>query len=163
MKLAAKLFFISFLVILLVSCSDNKAKWEAHENQLINDYIKTLGDTIYTLKPSGLYYIELREGTGASPVENDSVFFRYRAMFLDFVEFNRTTPYSKPSGAKIGSDDMIKGVDEGLRYMREGGQSKLIMSSKLAYGLYGLQNIVPAYTPIQVYLELDSIKSGSGK
>jgi FKBP-type peptidyl-prolyl cis-trans isomerases 1 len=163
MKLASKLFFITFLAILLASCNDNKSKWEAYENKIIDDYVKTLGDTIYTLNPSGLYYIELFPGTGISPINNDSVYFKYKASFLDFVVFNSTTPDSVPSKAKIGSDDLISGVDEGLKYMKEGGRAKLIIPSKLAYGLYGIPNIVPANTPILVTLELKKVIPGTGK
>jgi FKBP-type peptidyl-prolyl cis-trans isomerase len=163
-----KLLWIPILsIIILYSCSDNKAKWEAYEQKLITEYIKTIGDTIYSLKPSGLYYIELTEGTGASPVENDSVFFKYKAMFLDFVVFNKTIPYNKPTRAKIGSNDqktsLLTGVDEGLRYMKVGGTAKLVIPSKLAYGIYGIPNVIPANTPIQMFLELDSVKTSTGK
>jgi FKBP-type peptidyl-prolyl cis-trans isomerase len=163
MKLTLKLFFIIILVTLIASCSDNKSTWEAHENKIIDDYVKSLGDTIYSLKPSGLYYIELNPGTGISPINNDSVYFKYKAAFLDFVVFNSTTPYSVPTKVKLGSDDLISGVDEGLKYMKEGGSAKLIIPSRLAYGLYGIPNIVPANTPILVTLELNKVISGTGK
>lgn len=162
MKLAEKFLFILALVAPLVSCNDNKAKWEAHENKIIDDYVKTLGDTIYSLKPSGLFYIELSPGTGISPVNNDSVYFKYKASFLNFTVFNRNTPESVPTRVKIGTDNLISGVDEGLQYMKEGGKAKLIIPSRLAYGIYGIPNIVPANTPILVTLELVKVIPGTG-
>jgi FKBP-type peptidyl-prolyl cis-trans isomerase len=47
--------------------------------------------------------------------------------------------------------------------MQVGGRSRLLTPSKLAYGAEGIWGSVPGYTPLLWEIELDSIKSGSGK
>jgi FKBP-type peptidyl-prolyl cis-trans isomerase len=151
------------MAIFATSCETNK--WEEYEQKLINAYIESLEDTLYVRYPSGLYYIELLPGTGVYPVEGDVVYFKYKAAFTDYVQFDRNDPYTTPLEYVMGSFDgmTIKGVDEGLRYMKDGGTSRLLTPSSLAFGFEGLWKIVPGYTPIIWTIELDSIKSGSGK
>lgn len=132
---------------------------------MINDYIKSLGDTAYVYYPSGLYYIELIPGTGRTPVDNDTVYFKYQAKFLDHVTWDTNDPDSVPYMHVIGTNvgPVVAGVDEGLRYMKEGGKSKFLTPSSLAYGFEGIWQIVPGYTPLLWVIELDSVKAGSGK
>jgi FKBP-type peptidyl-prolyl cis-trans isomerase len=151
------------LMLILTGCP--KSTWEEQERKMIDDYIKSLGDTTYVLYPSGLYYIELIPGTGRSPVDYDTVYFKYEAKFLDHVTFDTNDPVSVPykhvMGTQVGK--VVAGVDEGLRYMKEGGKSKFLTPSSLAYGFEGLWQIVPGYTPLLWVIELDSVKAGPGK
>jgi len=158
-----KTVLLLVIVILATGCETNK--WEEHERKLINDYVKSLEDTLYVLYPSGLYYIELTPGTGSVPVEKDTVYFKYKAAFTDYVQFDRNKPYTTPVEYVVGSfaGMSVKGVDEGLRYLKEGGTSRLLTPSSLAYGFEGLWNIVPGYTPIVWTIELDSLKRGPVK
>lgn len=156
-----KTVLLLVIVIIATGCEINK--WEEHERRLIDDYVKSLEDTLYVLYPSGLYYIELIPGTGSVPVENDTVYFKYKAAFTDYVQFDRNFPETTPLEYVMGSFNgmTIKGVDEGLRYIKEGGTSRLLTPSSLAFGFDGLWNIVAGYTPIVWTIELDSIKSGA--
>jgi FKBP-type peptidyl-prolyl cis-trans isomerase len=156
--------FASLVLILAInSCEDST--WERQELQQISDYIKSLGDTAYTLTPSGLYYIELMAGTGKSPVDNDTVYFKYQAKFLDNVTWDTNDPVNVPYMHKMGTDTgpVITGIDEGLRLMKSGGKGKFLTPSKLAYGFEGVWQYVPGYTPLLWVIELDSVKSGSGR
>jgi len=158
-----KTVLLLVIVIIATGCEINK--WEEHERRLIDDYVKSLEDTLYVLYPSGLYYIELIPGTGSVPVENDTVYFKYKAAFTDYVQFDRNFPETTPLEYVMGSFNgmTIKGVDEGLRYIKEGGTSRLLTPSSLAFGFDGLWNIVAGYTPIVWTIELDSIKAGPAK
>lgn len=145
--------------LILTSCETNK--WEAHEQKLIDNYIKALGDTTYVQYPSGLYVIELIPGTGNYPVNGDTVYFKYKAAFTDYVQFDSNDPYSVPYKYIVGSFEYVeKGVDEGLHYIREGGTSRLLTPSKLAFGFEGIWNIVPGYTPVLWTIKLESINPG---
>ena len=55
------------LILLFIAGCDLTSKDRKHEKTLIQNYISSLGDTAYVLKPSGLYYIELLAGTGRTP------------------------------------------------------------------------------------------------
>ena len=159
-----KILGLSGVLLILLSTSCSKSTWEEQEKKQISDFLKTLGDTVVILKPSGLYYIELETGSGISPVDFDTVYFKYKAYFLDYVKWDENEPYSVPykhvMGTRVGP--VIEGIDEGLRYMKKGGTSKLITPSSLAYGQAGIWQIIPGYTPLLWFIELDSVKTGPG-
>jgi FKBP-type peptidyl-prolyl cis-trans isomerase len=157
-----KVSFLILIAIMATGCETNR--WAEHERRLIDDYVKSLGDTTYVLYPSGLYYIELIPGTGSYPVDHDTVYFKYKAAFTDYVQFDTNDPYTTPYKHVMGTfEDVQAGVDEGLRYMKEGGTSRLLTPSSLAWGFEGMPGFVAGYTPILWTIELDSIKPYSGK
>lgn len=157
-----KVSLLLMIALLATGCETNR--WEEHERKLINDYIESIKDTLYVLKPSGLYYIELIPGTGSYPVDLDTVYFKYKAAFTDYVQFDCNDPYTTPYKYIIGGlDHIVSGVDEGLRYMKVGGTSRLLTPSSLAWGFDGIPGYVAGYTPILWTLKLDSIKAGPGK
>ena len=157
--------FLLFILIIHLSGCNKVGTWEKQERTQIDDYIKSLGDTVYVLYPSGLYYIELTAGSGRVPIDYDTVYFKYEAKFLDHVTFDTNDPKSVPYKHVMGTDvgRVISGVDEGLRYMRDGGKAKLLTPSSLAYGFEGLWQIVPGYTPLLWVIDIDSVKAGPGK
>jgi FKBP-type peptidyl-prolyl cis-trans isomerase len=154
-----------FMVVLAFVTGCEKNTWEKQERKQIDDYIKSLGDTTYILYPSGLYYFEILAGTGRTPVDHDTVYFKYKGRFLNYVVFDKNVPDNVPYKHVMGTDVglVINGVDEGLRYMKAGGKARLLTPSNLAYGFEGLWQIVPGYTPLLWDIQLDSVKAGPGK
>jgi peptidyl-prolyl cis-trans isomerase A (cyclophilin A) len=150
------------LILLLTSCMSDKV-WERRELQQISDYLKTIPDSAYVLKPSGLYFFELHAGTGLSPDVNDTTYFNYKGTFLNGVAFDSVSTVKDSYGYIIGSGLIVSGVDEGLKYMKEGGKAKLLTPSKLAYRREGLHLMIPGYTPLLWEIELVKVKRGPGK
>jgi FKBP-type peptidyl-prolyl cis-trans isomerase len=150
--------------IILSGCSDLTGSLENHEKQEIADYIKSLGDTIYELKPSGLYYIELTPGTGIYPDDGDTVTFWSKGCLLDNRVFttnqNQASPYPYIMGTGLKTGEVLKGFDEGLRYIRAGGTSRVVLPSDLAFGKYGYGTSIPGYTPVYYEIKLVSVKPG---
>ena len=156
--------FLVFLVIITLSTGCLKDEmWEKNERQEISDFLKNVPDTIVSLKPSGLYYIELVTGTGRSPVDNDTAYFKYSGRFLNGVAFDSVSTVLNPLAYFMGSNSIVSGVDEGLRYMKEGGKALLLTPSSLAYGRKGIFGVIPGYTPLIWEIALDSITIGAGK
>lgn len=97
---------------------------------------------------SGLYYINKVEGTGLSPIDSSYVVFSYTARSLDGVTFETTnrdtaklydifsysTHYTPYFQVYVGDYFKLKGLYEGLSYMKEGGKARLIIPSTLGYG-----------------------------
>lgn len=158
---------VGFILVFITipGCShDDLNTWQLHEKDSINEYLKSLGDTAYFLTANGLYYIELTEGTGAMPVAGDTVTFRYKGSFLDGVVFDSNTGTGKvPFKTIIGSGEIIDGLDEGMRLMKEGGKGKFLTPSNLAYGHGGIPNIIPGYTPLLFEITLLTVSRGTGK
>ena len=152
---------LSLSLILLVGCDPSK-KWEKEEKQQIDQYLRTLGDTVAVLKPSGLYYINIQEGTGRTPVANDTVYMWYKATFIDGSLFTSNLDQTSPYGFIVGYGP-LEGIDEAVRYMKEGGSAKLILPSSLAYGSYGVPGILSGYTPTLWNITLSSVIPGTKK
>ena len=156
-------FSLLSLTLLFFAGCDPSIIWEREERQLIQAYLNSLGDTVAILKPSGLYYIEILEGTGRIPVVKDTVSFRYKATLLDGRVFGSNLEEASPYGFIVGSGEIIEGIDEGVRYMKDGGKAKLLTPSSLAYGTTGIWGVLPGYTPLLWQIELVGVKAGSKK
>jgi len=161
MKLNKLLYPVVLILILIVTGCLKDGPWAKTEQAAIADYIKK--DTAYVLKPSGLYFYQVKEGTGRAPVVNDTIYFNYTGRFLNGVAFDSTSTAKAPMEYIIGSGLIVAGVDEGLRYMKEGGFAKLLTPSSLAYGKEGLFTLVPGYSPLMWYIELTKVKPGPVK
>jgi FKBP-type peptidyl-prolyl cis-trans isomerase len=120
-------------LLFMTGCLDKNNMSKA-EVKMIDTYLKGLGDTVVVHKPSGLYYIELIAGTGRSPVDNDTVTIRGRGLYLDYVEFSSSLSNTTPEVFVLGRGYKIEGIEEGLKYMKAGGKSRLLTPSFLAYG-----------------------------
>ena len=156
-----------FLLLLFTTagCKDDDLNtWQLHEIDSINEYVKSLGDTVYVITSTGLYYIELIPGTGIMPEDGDTVTFRYKGSFLDGFVFDSNTGTGKePFKTIIGSGEIITGLDEGIRMMKEGGKGKFLTPSSLAYGHSGISTIIPGYTPLLFEITLLTVGPGPGK
>jgi peptidylprolyl isomerase len=108
---------------------------------------------------SGLSYIEVIPGTGASPTVGDTVSVHYTGwLAAEGTEFDSSYDRNTPFEFVVGADplDVIAGWDEGLRLMKEGGSTRLIIPSDLAYGPTG-QGIIPADATLIFDVELLAI------
>jgi FKBP-type peptidyl-prolyl cis-trans isomerase len=174
-KMRIKFVFGFCMLILFIAGCDVTSKYRKQEKEIIQNYINSLGDTAYVSKPSGLYYIELKAGSGRTPVKKDTITFIYTGMFLDRTVFDSNI--ATPSTAIVGTFDinygqLLPGLDEGVQYMKEGGIARFLLPSDLAFGATGYTTsdgqgnyylVIPGYTPVLYEIELLSVKAGPGK
>ena len=85
---------------------------------------------------SGLQYLVLREGTGASPKAKDTVVVNYRGTLINGVEFDSSYLAGREP-AEFPLKRVIKGWTEGLQLMKEGAKYRFFIPSNLAYGKRG--------------------------
>ena len=110
---------------------------------------------------SGLQYKVLKEGSGASPKETDTVVTNYRGTLLDGTEFDSS--YKRGEPASFPVNRVIKGWTEALQMMKPGSKYQLFIPASLAYGERGAgQNIGPNSTLI-FEVELMSVKAPDAK
>jgi FKBP-type peptidyl-prolyl cis-trans isomerase FklB len=106
---------------------------------------------------SGLQYKVLKEGSGESPKETDTVVTNYRGTLIDGTEFDSS--YKRNEPATFPVNRVIKGWTEALQLMKPGAKYQLFIPSALAYGERGAgQQIGPNATLI-FEVELLSIKA----
>lgn len=108
--------------------------------------------------PSGLKYVELEEGTGATPQPGQTVVVHYTGTLEDGTKFDSSRDRNQPFSFKIGIGQVIKGWDEGLSTMKVGGRRQLIIPSELGYGARGAGNVIPPYSTLLFDVELLAIK-----
>src|ERR1035437_9404932 len=86
---------------------------------------------------SGLKYIDVVVGKGASPVAGKQVKVHYTGTLENGKKFDSSLDRKEPFSFLIGLGQVIKGWDEGVMTMKVGGKRKLIIPSALGYGARG--------------------------
>ena len=105
---------------------------------------------------SGLKYIMLEEGKGASPVAGQNVSVHYAGYLLDGTKFDSSYDRGEPITFPLGQGRVIKGWDEGIGLLKIGGKAKLIIPPDLAYGNRAVGPI-PANSILMFEVELVDI------
>lgn len=93
------------------------------------------GNSGYQTTPSGLKYVTVVEGTGATPTATDVVTVHYTGRLLDGTIFDSSVERGEPTSFPLQA--VIKGWTEGLQLMKVGGQTVFYIPSNLAYGEMG--------------------------
>jgi len=101
---------------------------------------------------SGLQYKVIREGTGASPKVTDKVMVHYAGRLTDGTKFDAS--YDRGTPAEFPVNGVIKGWQEGLQLMKEGGKYELYIPSDLAYGDNGAGESIPGGAVLIFEVEL---------
>ena len=104
--------------------------------------------------PSGLQYADTAIGNGATPNEGQIVVVHFVGWLDDGTKFDSTRDRGKPFGFPLGSGQVIKGWDEGVRGMRVGGKRRLKVPPALGYGEQGVPPIVPPNASLVFDVEL---------
>ena len=104
---------------------------------------------------SGLVYLSMKEGTGASPAATDTVRVHYRGSFPDGKEFDSS--YSRGEPASFPLNRVIKCWTEGVQRMKVGGKAKLTCPAAIAYGERGAGGKIPPNAVLQFEVELLAI------
>jgi FKBP-type peptidyl-prolyl cis-trans isomerase FklB len=105
---------------------------------------------------SGLQYKVLKEGSGESPKETDTVVTNYRGTLLDGTEFDSSYKRNEPASFPVNR--VIKGWTEALQLMKPGAKYQLFIPSALAYGERGAGRDIGPNATLIFEVELLSVK-----
>ena len=95
---------------------------------------------------SGLQYKVLTPGSDKRASLQDTVVVRYKGTLLDGTVFDEVKDDAEP--ARFTLNGVIKGWQEGMQLVGEGGEIELYVPADLAYGERGTQGIEPNSTLI---------------
>lgn len=171
MRLLVLLMSVLF-IIGMVACAGDKTDTEANKEAEVNeeaateapkevtppatDYAAVAGDTVTTA--SGLKYIDIKAGEGKSPASAQTVQVHYTGWLTDGKKFDSSVDRGQPFEFQIGVGRVIKGWDEGVMTMKEGGKRRLIIPPQLAYGERGAGGVIPPNATLVFDVELLKVK-----
>ena len=109
---------------------------------------------------SGLYYININEGTGKKVEHGDTVEVHYEGRFLDGKFFDSTRKRDEVFQFVYGQElQLIQGLEKAVGLMREGARALVIIPSELAFGSHGSSTgIIPPYTSMVYEVEVLSVR-----
>jgi len=93
--------------------------------------------------PDGLKYWDIVVGKGTAASKGKRVRVHYTGWLLDGKKFDSSLDYPHPIVFTVGIGQVIRGWDEGIVGMREGGKRQLHIPADLAYGEQGSPPSVP--------------------
>ncbi len=164
---------VAVLCLGFVACDDDDTATEkrARERARLKEYMAEKGyeivstypsDSIWTnkyyLSPSDLLVHEISAGTDKKVYYGVStVSIRYVMMNLDGDTLQHNL-LSEPFSFTVGEGQAIRGIEEAVTYMTEGGELEAIIPSQLAYDRLGIRSgdgyLLNPYETVIYYIDL---------
>ena len=105
---------------------------------------------------SGLQYLIIDEGDGASPCAEDTVVVQQRIMLVDGTVIDDTYKTSDP--AVFSMAEAIEGYREGLQIMQLGARYRFFIPSDLAWGKRGAGSRIGSHMALIIDARLLEIR-----
>jgi FKBP-type peptidyl-prolyl cis-trans isomerase len=165
------------LLPLLSACkkeTDNQKAAREHEeaykvidDRLIQDYFARHNITSkdYTRLESGLYLVNVDEGTGANIASTRTVQVKYIGQFITAAR--EDVVFDKSYGNRtlcecteviVDQSPVIKGWHEAIKNMKLGSRKRVFIPSYLGYGPSGSGSSIPGDEPLQFDMLISSVK-----
>jgi FKBP-type peptidyl-prolyl cis-trans isomerase len=104
---------------------------------------------------SGLVYIPIKEGTGASPTAASKVKVNYEGKLVDGKVFDASAKHGGPATFPLSG--VIPCWTEGVQKLKVGGKGRLVCPAALAYGDRGAGGEIPPGATLDFEVELVEI------
>jgi FKBP-type peptidyl-prolyl cis-trans isomerase FkpA len=112
----------------------------------------------FTTTTSGLQFEDTVVGSGAEAKPGRNVTVHYTGWLYENGEqgakFDSSKDRDEPFIFSLGAGMVIKGWDEGVQGMKEGGQRTLIIPANLGYGARGAGGVIPPNATLRFEVEL---------
>ncbi|MGY4514975.1 FKBP-type peptidyl-prolyl cis-trans isomerase [Lysobacter sp. HA18] len=112
----------------------------------------------FTTTASGLQFEDIVVGTGAEAKPGRNVVVHYTGWLYENGQqgekFDSSKDHGEPFIFPLGGGMVIKGWDEGVQGMKEGGKRTLIIPPALGYGARGAGGVIPPNATLKFEVEL---------
>ncbi|RYG14340.1 MAG: FKBP-type peptidyl-prolyl cis-trans isomerase [Burkholderiales bacterium] len=112
----------------------------------------------FTTTASGLQFEDTVVGTGAEAAPGRNVTVHYTGWLYENdaqgAKFDSSKDRGEPFVFPLGAGMVIKGWDEGVQGMKEGGQRTLIIPASIGYGARGAGGVIPPNATLKFEVEL---------
>ena len=102
---------------------------------------------------------DIMVGTGRETEKGALLVVNYNGYLEDGTKFDSSLDKGRPFQFVFGTGRVIKGWDQGLVGMREGGKRKLFVPSHLGYGERSVGNMIPAHANLVFEVELLEVRT----
>jgi FKBP-type peptidyl-prolyl cis-trans isomerase len=106
--------------------------------------------------PSGLQYEDITIGTGPEAATGKVIDCFYTGWLKNGTKFDSNIG-RQPFSIRLGAGEVIRGWEEGIPGMKEGGKRKLLIPPDLAYGAAG-KGPIPPYSDLIFEIEVVKVK-----
>ncbi|CAK4241856.1 unnamed protein product [Aphanomyces euteiches] len=111
------------------------------------------------LKPGEIQVEVFVAGDGINyPKKGQTVVVHYTAYLQDGKKFDSSRDRDKPFKFKLGAEQVIPGLDEGIERLCMKERAKIYIPSDMAYGKKGFPGLVPPNTNLVFDIELITFK-----
>jgi peptidylprolyl isomerase len=104
--------------------------------------------------PSGLKYVDREVGDGEEAKAGDLVVVHYTGKLRNGKKFDSSYDRDEPFPFRLGAGKVLKGWEEGVAGMKEGGRRKLVIPPDLGYGERGSPPEIPPSSELHFEVEL---------
>ncbi|GMH61739.1 hypothetical protein TrRE_jg9333 [Triparma retinervis] len=130
-------------------------KMKDEGKEFAEEFLSCNEDAVKT--DSGIIYLPMTEGEGASPTISSSVEVHYHGQLTDGTVFDSSVQRGQTISFPLSN--VIKGWQEGLQMMKEGGKATLVIPSDLAYGDQGSGETIPPGATLKFEVELFKVEN----
>lgn len=106
-----------------------------------------------------LEVIDITIGTGKEVVKGALIIVNYEGCLADGTIFESSYEKGRPFQCVIGTGRVIKGWDQGLMGMKEGGKRQIFVPSRLAYGERRVGELIAPHSDLSFTIDLIEVRT----
>jgi FKBP-type peptidyl-prolyl cis-trans isomerase len=151
--------YIAVTLVALLACRKAETSAQVAGPPETAKYAKELDVHLdhMTKLPSGLYILDVKEGTGPAIKPGQVAQVHYTGWLVNGRQFDSSVG-GAPLEFAIGQRRVIDGWEEGVTGMKAGGKRRLVIPPELGYGAQGYPGAIPGNATLVFDVELIAIR-----
>lgn len=131
-----------------------ESKIPQYDDFTIKKYMEQNALTGFTKSTTGLYYKIEQPGTGSPITVDSTVVAEYTGKLLNGIVFDKAVA---GSGASFALSSVVKGWQEAIPLIKQGGSIRMIIPSALGYGLDGSSGAIPPFSCLDFAVKVTDV------
>jgi len=158
-EVVVRKLYIGAIMLSLIACRKGESSAQVSGSPEALKYAKELDVHLdqMTKKPSGLYVLDVKEGSGPAVGAGQVAQVHYTGWLASGEQFDSSVG-GPPLEFAVGQAQVIEGWDEGVAGMKVGGKRRLVIPPELGYGSAGAAPVIPPGATLVFDVELVGIR-----
>lgn len=142
--------------------ADQTASLNTDNGTVAGTSTQTTSTTMPTENVTELQVTDEVVGTGATAAAGDSITVNYVGSLTNGTVFDASANHGTTGFTfSLGTGQVIKGWDQGIVGMKEGGKRVLVIPASLAYGEQAVGDVIPANSTLVFEVELLKVQKAA--